>query len=93
MDKNWTQLTQDNWTFCQYKSLKSKAFISLGAEPGQDILFFITCIDLKDDQELFQKTFINLKDALSEINRRYGHWHFEDLRQSEDQGCGSCSAH
>jgi len=94
MSEQWKTFTTDNWTFCQYKSLKSKAFISLGGTPDKGIVYFVTCTDLEDKQEFFQTEYCEISDAITDINKRYGHWPLQDLRVAkEDGGCGSCSAH
>ncbi|RLA63545.1 MAG: hypothetical protein DRQ88_01745 [Epsilonproteobacteria bacterium] len=95
MSEKWNTLTSDNWTFCQYKSLKLKAFISLGGTPDQDIVYYVTCTDLEDKKDFFQTEYPELLHALEDINKRYGHWPLADLRapDEEDAGCGSCSAH
>ena len=92
--EQWKTLTLDNWTFCQYKSLKLKAFISLGATPLKGIVYYVTCTDLEDKKEFFQTEYPELQDALGDINNRYGNWPLADLRAADDEGgCGTCSAH
>jgi hypothetical protein len=94
-------IDQENWTFCQYKSLKLKAFISMGGEPSKlnkvSYLYNVTVTDL-NHKEVFQFSYPELDLALHEINKKYGHWDFNNLTvtstTSEDEsGCGSCSAH
>ena len=93
-------INQENWTHCQYNSLKLKAFISLAGEPGDDnetvFIYNITVTDL-DQQEVFQFSYPDVGLAISEINKKYSHWEFKNLTtketKSDDSGCGSCSAH
>lgn len=94
MSEQWNTLTFDNWTFCQYKSLKLKAFISMGGTPENDIVYYVTCTDLEDKKDFFQTDYQSIEKALTDINHRYGHWPLADLRATDDEGgCGSCSAH
>lgn len=93
VSENWNNLTTDNWTFCQYKSLKFKAFISMGGTPEKGIVYYVTCTDQEDKKEFFQTDYCELEEALSDINNRYGHWPILDQRVADDEGgCGSCSA-
>ena len=91
----------ENWTFCQYKSLNLKAFISLSGEPTstEEVQYFyhVTVSDL-EDLEVFQSEHPKLELAIEQINNKYGHWDFTNLTVTETAsddggGCGSCSAH
>ncbi|ATH07281.1 hypothetical protein BIY24_04820 [Halobacteriovorax marinus] len=88
------ELTLENWTFVHYKTQQYKAFISMGASPKtQEIQYFVTVTD-NENQEIFQSSHSVLEDALSDINKRYGHWSIFDAENPpESDGCSSCSAH
>jgi hypothetical protein len=94
-------IDQENWTFCQYNSLELKAFISIAGEPSdQDEVSFLYNVTVTDHEnlEIFQLTFPDLALAVTEINKKYRHWDFNNLTvtssdKSDDGGCGSCSAH
>lgn len=91
-------ITENNWTFCHFKSLQLKAFISFGADPVEDLsaepalLYFVTLTD-HDDAEVFQSDFEKLDLACDFLNEKYGHWEF--INAEEDNGgggCGTCAA-
>lgn len=90
-------ITNENWTYCHFKNLKLKAFISLGAEPNDENeiqeLFFVTVTDF-DDKELFQSEHYSLEEAMGALNSRYDSWEFVDATNGQSgDGCSSCSAH
>ena len=87
-------ITPRNWSYCGLRTRQLRAFVGMGAVPGQDSPDIIYCVTVgnEDFQEIHQRDFDTLEQALAFINARYGEWEFYDLRQSEG-GCGSCSAH
>ena len=90
-----TSITLENWTYCHYKSLQLKAFISLGGEPGKSIeLRYLVTLTDHENQELYQTSHSELEDALLDLNSRYQHWDLVDAEQgSQGEGCSSCHAH
>lgn len=93
-----SQITEDNWNYCNYKSENLKAIISFGADPEDekmDLLYFVTLLD-EENNEIHQKKFTILKDAVDNINTKYHDlWDFEDLgnKNSSGGGCSTCVAH
>ena len=79
-----------NWTYCQYNSLKLKAFISLTGEPSEaldgnshqssevKIGYTLTLTD-EEFKEIYQETFSDLQMAADAINQKYGHWNLLNL--------------
>ncbi|WP_372654821.1 hypothetical protein [Halobacteriovorax sp.] len=94
MTKAATELTNDNWTFVHYKTDQYKAFISMGASPTSlEIQYFVTVTD-KENTEVFQSSHAEIEEAITDINKRYGHWMIFDAENPpEADGCSSCSAH
>ena len=92
------KITLDNWNYCYFKTRDMKAFISMGGMPSIDeeeaqLIYNVTLSDFSH-KEMFQKDFINLSDAIKYLEKRYGHWEFENpLLEKESAGCSSCSAH
>ena len=89
----WTKITEDNWSFCHYKSLNLKAFIGLGGDLGDDFFYLVTCTDQNHNNEFFQKKCITLSEAVESINSLYGKWPLVDLRTKSEGGCETCAAH
>lgn len=94
------KINTENWNFCYYKSLKLKAFLSLGGEPSpledEAQLFFMITVTDPDDREMYQGAYPRLEEALSTLNERYGHWEFVSMEgnvREDDGGCGTCAAH
>lgn len=91
-------MTQENWNYSYFKQNQNKAFISFCAQPIENtkeiaIHYAITVTD-SDDNEIFQQNYLNLNDAISQINQRYQEWDYFNLSERSDAGgCGSCSAH
>ena len=89
------QITIQNWKHCGVKSGSLKAFIGIGAVPGNPppLVYSVTLED-QDFREVYQYDFNNLKDALSCLNNKYGHWEFYDMSKNQSkEGCDSCQAH
>ena len=92
------KMTKENWNYCFYKTKDLKAFISMGAHPidypDEEIrlIYYVTLSDFLH-KEVFQKEFLYLNSAIEFIQKKYGHWEFESLKQSKKTGCESCSAH
>lgn len=86
-------ITPMNWNTSIYKSLNLKAFISIGADPEspEQILYMVSLTD-DEHREYFQEEFLQLDDACSFINQRWGDWDETDLAAS-GSGCGTCEAH
>ena len=91
-------VTEDNWTYCHFKSLQLKAFISFGADPSNvsdgepALIYFVTLTD-HDDAEVFQSDFDELNEACDFLNEKYGHWDFIDAEvDNGGGGCGTCAA-
>jgi hypothetical protein len=87
-------ITPDNWTFCHFKTVELKAFISMSGAPslGHEVQvnYVVTLTDL-EHQELFQSEFNDLSSAVSCLNDRYGHWEFFDAENPpETDGCSTC---
>ena len=89
-------ITEENWTYTYYKNGKMQAFLSLSGEQrasGPQIHYCLTLTD-EDNQEYFQSDFIDLNQAVGQINQRYAHWQFRSREEIDDSsGCGSCQAH
>lgn len=90
-------ITEENWTYCQYKSNDLTAFISFGASP--DILddsfqYYVTILDAHNN-EVFQQEFPSIGAACQNINQKYaGLWDLHDsLRPKKEGGCSTCIAH
>ena len=88
-------ITLQNWNHCGLQTKHLRAFVGIGAVPGQESPSLIYCVTLGDNDfsEIQQWDFNTLEQALEFINGRYGEWDFYDLGQGEGGGCGSCSAH
>ena len=90
-------INSTNWTHCFYQADQLKAFISIGAELNEDpeLLYFVTSTNL-EHKEFFQAQFPRLKEAIQDINEKYGHWTFvnaeEKAAKKKDKGTGSCSS-
>lgn len=88
-------ITQDNWTFCRFKSENFHAFISFGASPDgiekEKFDYFVTVLE-NEDTEVFQKEFDSLAKACVYINSHYSDWEF-DNQTIKKSGCSSCAAH
>lgn len=92
--------TPDNWNSCRYQYRDQFAFISLMAEPSEDLaqlgelMYCVTVLD-EEHNEIFQQGHPSLMEACQSINATYGGiWDFKDLRFKENEGgCSSCQAH
>jgi len=89
----------DNWTTARYKKDGYLAFISFGAEPNHTeeiepkFIYFVTISDL-DYQELEQKSYEDIKEALNYLNQNYKTWSLINLEAPKsDSGCSTCVAH
>ncbi len=94
------KINTENWTSAHFYSAPLRAFVSLGAAPLElsdklevEIQYLVTLTD-KDYQELFQSIHLDLNEALSLLNEKYGHWELQDANNKTDgDGCTSCAAH
>jgi hypothetical protein len=94
------KINTENWTSAHFYSAPLRAFVSLGAAPVKqgdtlevEIQYLVTLTD-KDYQELFQSIHLDLNEALSLLNEKYGHWELQDANNKTDgDGCTSCAAH
>jgi hypothetical protein len=100
------QVNLENWTFTRYRNEDLLAQISVGGrlleKSPQDFqeIFYATVCRL-DGEEIFQKEFVTLDEAIDFLNAHYGDWGFEDLileqenglSQDASSGCGSCQNH
>lgn len=84
-----------NWTYCRYQSGPFMAFISFGADPegiSQDSFDYYVTVLENEENEVFQKKFIDLTEACLYLNNAYTDWSFED-QSAKKSGCSSCAAH
>ena len=96
-------IDQDCWNTSYYLCNEQKCFISFSAEPdplgGKRINeFYSVTLTSGEDEELLQKNFMHLQEAISYINNSYGHWnqHFlagSNAKDKDGSGCSSCQAH
>lgn len=91
------KITQDNWSSTHFVCDPLRAFVSLGAAPGNndevEFQYLVTVTD-KDFCEVFQSTHHTLEEALLVLNEKYGHWQIHDAGQKlGGDGCSSCAAH
>ena len=95
LETNQTNINESNWTFCHYLNGENKAFVSIGAEPAINndvsVVYMVTLTDA-DHQEIFQSSHPGLLDAVAEINRKYGHWPFQNGLNQKSEGCTDCAA-
>ena len=87
-------ITKENWDFSGYKTKDLQVFITFGADPSniEECLYFVTLMN-EDFQEIFQKEFRSIDEAINFINKKYSEWEWLDRSGSDAEGCGSCSAH
>ncbi len=94
-----TQINPENWTYSSYISEQLRAFITFGATPGLDeepiFEYHVTLLTIEDTKEVFQKSFLDLGDAIDAINKNYGHWEFtqENVTPRSESSCSTCQAH
>ncbi|HAZ12148.1 MAG: hypothetical protein A2X86_01255 [Bdellovibrionales bacterium GWA2_49_15] len=85
----------ENWNFCCYQTSRQRAFISMGGEHAESgeikFVYFATVTEL-EGQEIYQRAFHDLADAITFLNQTYGHWPFLDLTVPKS-GCSTCHAH
>ena len=90
-------ISKINWSTSHYFASPLRAFISLGAAPGENnetiIEYNVTVTD-SDFIEQSQETYQSLEEALKKINEKYGHWKMIDANEkTAGDGCSSCAAH
>jgi len=88
-------ITNENWTYCRFKSENFLAFISFGADPEsikEDRLDYYVTVLENEDIETFQEKFSSLSKACLYINKNYSGWEFED-QTVKKSGCSTCAAH
>ena len=92
------KITTENWEEVLYKTSRLLSFISLGAEYDEDspesikVIYNVVTSDL-DFNEKYQKSFLNLEEAIAHINASRSIWDISSKSGIEKEGCGSCSAH
>lgn len=93
------KINLSNWNYAQFSTGSFQAMISCGIDPNDylaleensEMAMCYWVSILKDEfQEIFQRKFTHLAEALSFINERYGHWNFVDTSVAKG-GCESCS--
>jgi hypothetical protein len=89
-------ITEDNWNYSFYQNGRMQVCLCLiGApsETGPQVKYGLTLLD-EENREYFQRDFIDLSEAVQEINIRYAHWKFTLREEKSDEGgCSSCQAH
>jgi hypothetical protein len=90
-------ISKINWSTSHYFASPLRAFISLGAAPGennQTIVEYNVTVTDSDFVEQSQETFQSLEEALTKINEKYSHWKMIDANEkTTGDGCSSCAAH
>lgn len=92
------KITSDNWTFVHFSLNSNKAFVTIGGnlnDKSQDfeLIYFVTVTN-SDFEEIFQKTFATLEQAILFANANYSHWEYNDaLNSNNSSECTSCVAH
>ena len=89
-------ITNENWTYCLFKSEQFNARIAIGGEigPNNQYLEIYYINKFLDDDLIYQETRSSLSAAIKDINTLYRHWDFIDQTAEEKtSGCSSCQAH
>ena len=86
-------ITYENYQFSFYNNQDLVAFVSSGAEENGEEIYFVTTVNSRNQQDLFQRSFPSLPAAIQNINTRFAHWPFQDTNQavSQEKKCG-CSS-
>lgn len=89
-------ITNENWTYCLYKSEQFNAKISIGGELDHNNkyleLFYIN--KFIEDDLIYQEMRYSIEQAVKDINHLYGHWDFVDkTKEEKSSGCSTCQAH
>jgi hypothetical protein len=91
-------VTAENFMVARYQTPDRLAFVSFGADSSTNDdqpqwLYSVTITD-HDYKEFFQEDFVELENALDQLNKKYRHW---DLiiagEKKSGDGCSSCHAH
>lgn len=96
MTKN--EIFEGNWREGVYQNGPYLAYVSLGAAPsdtpeGMEWLYFLLVTD-RDHQEISSREFKDLAQALTALNKQYGHWELSSRSENkEGDGCSTCQAH
>ncbi|MCK6595609.1 MAG: hypothetical protein L6Q33_10440 [Bacteriovoracaceae bacterium] len=100
MSKNTEKIHHSNWMTSYYKNQNLKAFISLVADlhpsnPELVVTHYGLTMTNTDGEELFQELFLDIDQALNELNERYDDWKLIEMAKtlSDGDGCSSCAAH
>jgi hypothetical protein len=96
MDK----INQENWTYTHYALGEIKSKICLGGELDEQQvvreIYYVSVLDA-EHQEISQKEFYTLEEALQAINQGHQSWNFTDETKQNPQkdggGCSTCVAH
>lgn len=91
------RVTEQNWGTSRYLNEKFQVFISLAGIPAPtgepQLRYCLTLADL-DFNEIMQKSFPELGQALEALNTTYGGWQLSQVETPKTgDGCSSCAAH
>lgn len=85
---------RENWSYCWYVLGSNCVFISYGGEVSKsgDVVevYYVSSCEIEGLRTKFQKSFLELDQAIEYINNQYSHFTFQDRRELES-GCASCS--
>jgi hypothetical protein len=89
-------INKENWTHCEYSADENRVSIAMGGAFGPDSeyleIFYIN--KYKGDDLTYQDVCHSILEACELVNKKYGHWDFEDkAKQDDSSGCSSCQAH
>jgi len=92
-----TLIDEESWGASRYLSDKFQVFISLAGFPDTkgdtQLSYCLTLADLNFN-EIMQKPFPELGQALEAINSTYGEWKLSKVEAPKSgDGCSSCAAH
>lgn len=90
-------IDEENWGTSRYLNENFQVFISLAGFPDQQgevqLSYCLTLAD-SDFNEIMQRPFFELQQALEAINSTYGHWKLSKIETPKSgDGCSSCAAH
>lgn len=89
-------IDEENWGSSRYINENFQVFISLAGVPTKDDVELRYCLTLADLEfnEIMQKSFRDLQQALDTLNTTYGKWQLSQVQAPKSgEGCSSCAAH
>ncbi len=92
-------INKENWSYTHLTSGNLQAQIHEAYSLSQEentikTGFCVTEFNKESYQDLFQRDFASIEDALDCINSRYSNWKSSsEVLESSGSGCDSCQAH